>query len=181
MSLRRMSQRWGLLAGMAWAVSANAAAPLSQLLGCREIPDAAARLQCFDRESAKLAAAPDALPEATAAMPSPSALPAVPAAVPLDPKQQFGLSERTVAAKEVSAGTRAADVAKVEAHIVGYAPAADGRAIFTLDNDQIWRQLIPDGDMLAKAGDGVTVSRGLLGSYWLQLKNGRGCKVTRLH
>jgi hypothetical protein len=52
--------------------------------------------------------------------------------------------------------------------------------VFTLDNDQVWRQLAAEGDLLAKEGDAVTVSRGLLGSYWLQLKSGRGCKVTRL-
>jgi hypothetical protein len=55
----------------------------------------------------------------------------------------------------------------------------EGRTLFTLDNTQVWRQLESDGDMLAKLGDSATISRGLLGSYWLQLKNGRGCKVTR--
>ena len=52
--------------------------------------------------------------------------------------------------------------------------------VFTLDNDQVWRQLNAEGDLLAKPGDVVTVSRGFLGSFWLQLANGRGCKVTRL-
>ena len=52
--------------------------------------------------------------------------------------------------------------------------------MFTLENSQMWRQLESDGDMLAKLGDVATISRGLLGSYWLQLKNGRGCKVTRM-
>jgi hypothetical protein len=85
-----------------------------------------------------------------------------------------------VAAHEVAAGTRAADASKIEAHLLRLAPAADGRMVFTLDNDQVWRQLIAEGDLLAKPGDAVTLSRGFLGSFWLQLPNGRGCKVSRL-
>jgi hypothetical protein len=34
---------------------------------------------------------------------------------------------------------------------------------------------------MAKGGDAVTISRGLLGSYWLQLPSKRGCKVNRVH
>jgi hypothetical protein len=44
----------------------------------------------------------------------------------------------------------------------------------------MWRQVESDGDMLAKLSDVATISHGLLGSYWLQLKSGRGCKVTRI-
>jgi hypothetical protein len=80
----------------------------------------------------------------------------------------------------VAAGTRAADASKIEAHLAQVAPAADGRVVFTLDNEQVWRQLVAEGELLAKQGDAVTISRGWLGSYWLQLKSGRGCKVTRL-
>jgi hypothetical protein len=52
--------------------------------------------------------------------------------------------------------------------------------VFTLDNGQVWRQISTEADLLAKQGDAVTISRGLLGSYWLALKSKRGCKVTRL-
>jgi hypothetical protein len=106
---------------------------------------------------------------------------APPRAAPvLDREQQFGLPEHTVTAKEVAAGTRAADAAKIEAHLARIAPAADGHVVFTLDNAQVWRQLESQGDLLSKPGDAVTISRGWLGSYWLQLKSGRGCKVSRL-
>jgi len=105
------------------------------------------------------------------------AIPPIPA---MDSQQQFGLPERQVAAHEVAVGSRASDLAKIEAHLLRLSPAADGRMVFTLDNDQVWRQLNAEGDLLAKPGDVVTVSRGFLGSFWLQLANGRGCKVTRL-
>jgi hypothetical protein len=164
---------------------------------CRAIADATARLACFDRASGPTpvpAAAPSAA--APAAAPSASALPAVaapaaatvPPAVPspataahtLNPEQQFGLPEKTVVAKEVAAGTRAADAAKLQTRIALIIPAADRRLVFMLDNNQVWQQLTLEGEMLAKQGDDVTISRGLLGSYWLQLPSGRGCKVTRL-
>ncbi len=193
---------------LAWNAPSLAASSTAELLGCRTIADSAARLACFDREAAALAGAagaagaggsapPAAMASPTAATgtagtagragtggtPAPAAPSAVPAPRPapvLDREQQFGLPESTVAAKEVAAGTRAADAQKIEAHLAKVATSADGRAVFTLDNAQVWRQLEPQGDEFSKPGDAVTISRGLLGSYWLQPKSGRGCKVTRL-
>ena len=69
---------------------------------------------------------------------------------------------------------------KITAQIVQLAPAPDRRMVFTLDNAQVWRQLNAEGDLLAKPGDTVVISRGLLGSYWLQAPSGRGSKVDRL-
>ena len=91
------------------------------------------------------------------------------------------MPERAVAAQEVAAGTRAADITKIEAHLAQIMQAADQRIVFTLDTGQVWRELSAEGDLLAKQGDAVTISRGMFGSYWMQLKSGRGCKVTRLH
>jgi hypothetical protein len=99
----------------------------------------------------------------------------------LDAQQSFGLSGSAIAAHEEAAGARPQKLAKIEARVVALALTGEGRTLFTLDNTQVWRQLESSGDMLAKLGDSATISRGLLGSYWLQLKNGRGCKVTRMH
>jgi hypothetical protein len=106
---------------------------------------------------------------------------AAPAAPPLNAEQQFGLPEHTVTVKEVEAGRRAADLQRLEAHVVSITVAADQRLVFTLDDGQVWRQNSSEGELLAKQGDAVTISRGLLGSFWLQLPSGRGCKVSRLH
>jgi hypothetical protein len=90
------------------------------------------------------------------------------------------MRESVIAKKEVAAGVRAPEVAKIEAHIASIVPAANGRIVFTLDNGQAWRQLLSEGDLLTKPGDPVTISRAALGSFWLQSKSGRGCKVTRI-
>ena len=165
-----------------------AAEPLARLLACRALSDSAARLACFDRETAALASAP-AAPVAAAAPSSappentsaPAIAPAARNAAPvLDAQQSFGLSGSTIAAHEEATGARPAKLAKIEARVVALALTGEGRTLFTLENTQVWRQIESDGDMLAKLGDSATISRGLLGSYWLQLKNGRGCKVTRV-
>lgn len=180
----------GMTVSMAVIAGSRASDSPAGLIACRNIADASARLACYDRETAALAPpTTTAVPGATAAAStgtgaarpiSPSAPPANPPPV-LSPEQQFGMPERKVAAREVAAGTRAADAAKIEAHLTGISASADGRTVFTLDNAQVWRQLAAEGELLARIGDPVTISRGWLGSYWMQLSTGRGCKVTRLH
>lgn len=173
---------------LACALCCRAAAdPLTGILACRALTDPAARLACFDRETAALASAPAApavADETAAAAPQGNTAPAVrtvvQAAPVLDAQQSFGLSGSAIAAHEEAAGARPQKLAKIEARVVALALAGNGRTLFTLDNTQVWQQLESDGDMLAKLGDSATISRGLLGSYWLQLKNGRGCKVTRV-
>ncbi len=176
--------------------------PLAGLLACRNLTDAAARLACFDRETGSLARASEAAVEsnaaaapvaavptagapATVSAPAAPTAPTAPAATPAAPaltaEQEFGLSPGAIAAKQEAAGKHAAKESKLQSRITALALAGDGRTLFTLDNSQVWRQLEADGtDVMARLGDPVTISRGLLGSYWLQLKTGRGCKVTRL-
>ena len=181
-----------LLVGLVFALPGTAAEPLAGVLACRAITDSAARLACFDRETAALASAPalssaaaPAAPAAAAAQEN-NAPPAIaataprPAAPVLDAQQSFGLSGSAIAAKEEAVAARPAKLAKIEGRIVALALTGNGRTLFTLDNTQVWGQIESDGDMLAKLGDSATISRGMLGSYWLQLKNGRGCKVSRM-
>jgi hypothetical protein len=195
----------GALLAASIGLVAQSAAGDSSLAGvraCRALADAVARLACYDRETDALDAAsapPAARAEppvisgtpaagkitASATAPAPVAPPApvafpAPVAPVLNAQQRFGLPDGAVAAQEVAAGARAADVPKIEAHLVRVSSAADSRLIFTLDNQQVWRQVRPEGELLAKVGDAVTVRRGVLGSYWLQFPSGRGCKVSRV-
>jgi hypothetical protein len=179
-----------------------ASQPLAPLLACRALTDGAARLACFDRESATLATvsppvsqatsvptAPATLSTSTAPQaPSPTPMASVTASTapqpaparPTDSKENFGLPDAAVAQKEVAAGTRAADLPKIDAHLTALSVSASGQATFILDNGQVWRQLLSEGDLFAKPGDLVTISRGFLNSYWLKVQSGRGCKVTRI-
>jgi hypothetical protein len=142
------------------ATTAAAADRLAPLLACRALADAAARLACFDRESAALAP--------VAAKPE------------LSPEQKFGLDPRVLAAKEAEQGQPRADVDAVDAKLSALRAGADGRYVFTLDNGQAWRQLQPGSDLLLKAGDAVRITRGALGSFLLTAPGQRSCKVTRV-
>lgn len=169
--------------------------PLSGLLACRHIASSPARLACFDRQSAAIASARaatvtgpgPATGESRAKSPelvnAPSA--ALGGAVAahssgLDPVQTFGLPPGQILAREEAARNAPRPLNHIEAHIVALAGGADGREIFTLDNHQVWAELEPEGDLYAKPGEAVEISRGLLGSYSLSLKSRRSCKVTRL-
>jgi hypothetical protein len=182
LSVNRFEILWPLLlAGLFWAVSSLAAEPLASLLACRALTDPAARLACFDRESGNLAGA-TATTTATASPPAAAGLPAAagPPAAAGSAKENFGLSMVAVNRKEVAAGTRPPEIKNIDAHITSVSVAGTGVATFTLDNGQVWREITPDGDLLAKPGDGVKLSRGAFGSYWLQTPTRRGCKVTRV-
>ena len=94
---RNLSSGWAICAtvmGLAWLSLCQAADPPAKLLACRAIEDAKARLACFDREAAALA--PALSPARCSNRKTICACPA----------------ERSVAASEVSAGTRIPDPAK---------------------------------------------------------------------
>jgi hypothetical protein len=175
--IRYPQVRWLTLVAALMGVVApgHAEESLQALFACRGISDATTRLACFDRETASLARS-----SAPSVSPAPATVAQAPAAPVLNPEQKFGMSEGAISAREVAAGTRAVDLARIESHITALSASADAPIVFTLDNGQVWKQLKHGDEMLAKIGDGVTISRGLLGSYWLQLQSGRGCKVTRV-
>ena len=145
---------------------------LRELLACRHVAPSAARLICFDRTSAALALSP--APSARAAAPAMRAA--------LDPHRTFGLPSATVVKREASAaGIHVTALSHITAHVVRMWQAPDGGAIFDLDNGQVWKQLNPDGtDMYTRPGDPVEISRGLLGSYWLDTPSRHRCNVVRL-
>jgi hypothetical protein len=170
-----MSGRAALLAALALgALAAHAAYAaadrLAPLLACRSLGEAAARLECFDRESALLA-----VPAAASTPPA-----AAPGAPSLTPEQKFGLDTKAVAAKEAETGHPRSEVDEVSAKLTALNALADGRAVYTLDNGQVWRTLSPGPVLLLAVGDTVRVTRGLLGSYSLVLKSGRTVKVVRV-
>lgn len=169
----RMARRslFALALLLAGPVPSPAADALAHLLACRAIPQAAARLACFDRRSAALAAghANRAAGAAPARAPS------------LAPKQTFGLPEGTIVKREVAAGVRAKPLSHLSSRIARITQAADGRLVFTLGDGQEWIQLDVHGDLLARPGEAVTISRQLFGSYWMELSSGRGFKVERVH
>ncbi len=68
-----------------------------------------------------------------------------------------------------------------ESSIVRIAQPPSGRATFTLENGQVWRQMDDEDARSAKVGDHVVVSKTLFfTAYWLRIQAGRGWRVTRI-
>ena len=164
-ALRLLCAAFGIAAIMATTSPCLASGSLAALLACRRIEASAARLACFDRESGALAArrtAADSHAE-------------------LNPRETFGLAPLQVAARAEAAAHAPKSLDSLTARISSVARAADGREIFTLDNHQVWVQLLADGDWLdAGTGEQVKIARGWLDSYWLRLPSHRGLKVKRV-
>lgn len=168
-----------------------ASGSVQDILACRGITDGAARLACFDRESATLqnlvrapVAASSGLratpPRAVAGHDQPARTAAAARRSSLDPQRTFGVPTEKLLEQEEAAQHVPRPLDHITAHIQSLSQAADGREIFTLDNREVWAQLAPD-DLYVKPGDAVKISRAMLGSYWLALQSRRGgCKVTRL-
>ena len=160
-----------LLPGSARAASADSSAALGRVLACRAIASDQARLHCFDRASAALAR------NAEQASKHPQQ-----ARAELTPRQTFGLTPAAILAREVANGSRPKPISDITERVTGLHVGSDGRVIYDLANGQVWRELQDNGNAPPlRAGERVQISRGWLGSYWLQAPSGRGCKVERIH
>ena len=179
----------GSIALLLGGAPVRAATPTRALLACRHIAEAGLRLKCFDRAAARLAAtlgAARARPAAeapvaasvSAAASAPRRSP--PAAQQLNSVQTFGMSSVALEAHAEAVGALPKPISHITATVRRLGAEPDGRWIFILSNGQSWVQVYADHDLLANRGDKVTISRQVLGSYWLQLPDDSGCKVERL-
>ena len=160
-----------LLSASAWAATGDSAGVLARVLACRAIRSDQARLRCFDLASAALTRSARQAPNRTQQ-----------SRVDLSPRQTFGLTPAAILAHEITVGARPKPISKITERVVNVRTDADGREIYALANRQVWRELEANGDAPpVRAGDSVRISRGWLGSYWMQTRSGRGCKVERIH
>jgi hypothetical protein len=136
---------------------ANAATP-ADVLKCTEVRDDAARLACYDRTVPSLRTLPPAAPVAQAPKPP---------APPVPPEQRFG-AERLDKADKPPA--MAEDVETITATLKDAYERSPGRWVFTLDNGQIWQQVVTQTLYGVKPGRKVTVEKALLGSYNLRIE-----------
>ncbi|MEO8455916.1 MAG: hypothetical protein ABI454_12230 [Sphingomicrobium sp.] len=148
----------------------NTATPQSmqQLIGCRSIADSAQRLACYDREAAavsKAIASKDLVvidkARATAAK-----------------RSLFGFSIPNFGGLF---GGNDNDVKQIESTIASVGHNAEGGWLLKLADGSTWTQ-IDDAELglPPERGEKVTVSRGSLGSFYIQLGKQPGFKVKRI-
>jgi hypothetical protein len=149
---------------------------LAEVARCADIADAGERLKCFD---AAMARVKNALASPAPEAPSKSLLewfgfsrPPTPVTKPED----FGKPSPQPAPEELN---------EIASPVLEFAKTARGKAIFILENGQVWRQLDSDTTTVLDPERGtkmsVRVERGFLGSYNLTI-DGRNIlvKVNRL-
>ncbi len=154
----------GLLAAVPIDLQATADAPAvtassaEDLVGCRSVAAAQARLACYDQ------AADQALLRAGRAVPP---LPPAPAT---DPTELFGLPPDEVRRRaEEQLGLPTPDV--IEARVSSVSRLPTGKVQVQLDNGQRWQQIDTTASAL-KPGDAVRIRRGSIGSYLLERASG---------
>src|ERR1700730_14563577 len=148
---------------------------LSEIAKCADIADSAERLKCFDA----------AVPRAKSALSEP-----VPQA-----KEKGGILE-WFGFSRPQRGTKPEDFGKtrqpepeelagVSAGVIELAYTVRGKAVFILDNSQVWKQIDPDSTQVRDPSPNermrVRIEEGALGSYNLMIEGRTGIvKVTRL-
>jgi len=150
---------------------------LAEVAKCADLSDAGERLRCFDAAMARVK----------------SAL-AAPAAAPETPtkslREWFGFSRPQPVTKPEDFGKAPPEPApdeinEVASPVLEFARTPRGKAVFILENGQVWRQIDSDTTVVPDPDRGnamkVKIERGFLGSYNLSI-DGRNIlvKVNRL-
>ena len=145
----------------------------TELIDCRPLTSAVARLDCYDQaiDAHTAAPSPAAMPR-TAENPAPVAPTAAAATAASAPKLSqedlFGKGE-TELRKSVQEATDTKEIDRIEARIVEVRKSASGKAVITLDNGQVWKQSDTSRTHLS-VNDKVTIRRRSFGSYTLYNK-----------
>jgi hypothetical protein len=143
--------------------------PLDDLLECRSVPEAAARLACYDKTAATMAAARDNKDVIVVAREE----------VRESRRRLFGLTLPSLPAFENSSEP---ELSLLETTLKSAHEEGDGNWIFIVEDDARWRQ--EDDRTLGyrpKPGQKVVIKRGALGSYWLSVEGHSGLRVRRVN
>lgn len=140
---------------------------LEQLTACRAIPTPTERLSCFDRETARLDEAErqgdvvvvdrDGLRQAGRAV--------------------FGLTIPGLTI--LNRGQSPETVDRLETTIKSANRGADGKWLFVLMDESVWRQIDNANLNYARPGSAVLVRRGAVGSFFLSVDGARSLRVRR--
>lgn len=146
---------------------------LSGLYACTEIPEASARLTCFDAATASLRAAENVGDVKLIDLASVQQL----------DRESFGFSlpslGKILAPKKSAASLRTTPIDRIDAVIKSVRIAPSGAAVITLENGQIWRQIDSERNFPLKPGVSVRISKASLGSFFLTLKSRVSYRVER--
>lgn len=82
--------------------------------------------------------------------------------------------------KQEVPGAAPAKINKLTGRVNAVSVKARGESVVTLDNGQIWEEAESSWHQPLKVGDTVTISAGMLGSYWLDAERLPRLRVRRI-
>lgn len=184
MSGRFPARRWPMLAGVVLACvltsqQVTAQALPSAVVACMNEHDPTQRLACYDREVPRAAATPGSAIAAGTPAPAPAApTTGAGSAAPVSEVDAFGMTAQ-IQRKE-SGGTPPPRLDQLTAHIAAVAQKPRGESIVTLDNGQVWEEAEATSHLPLRAGDDITIKRGMLGAFYLSSAQVLGLRVKRV-
>ena len=147
---------------------------LTEIAKCADIAESSERLKCFDA----------AVPRARSALVAPEQQPAEKRGFlewfgfskPVQKPEDFGKPPPPPGPGEIT---------EITSNVIEFAWTPKGRAVFVLDNGQVWRQLDADSTAVRDPTPGkpmkVTIETGAIGSFNMSIEGRNGIiKVTRL-
>ena len=193
-----------LIAAPAISVAQSASAPTdpASLVVCADEKDNAARLACYDWQAARQRAAAKA-PATTAAPPvapvpapvahvapppAPAAVPSAPASAPAagsaatDPKDpNYGLQgSQLVKAQGRENAPKPPKPQPLVAAVTSVKQYGASEVRVTLENGQVWQQTESRSDFWLRPGETVTITPGVLGSFFLMDDQHQRIRVKRI-
>lgn len=69
---------------------------------------------------------------------------------------------------------------KLTAHITAVSRKPRGEFVVTLDNGQVWEEAETTSHLPLRAGDDITIKRGMLGAFYLSSRQALGLRVQRV-
>jgi hypothetical protein len=149
----------------------GSASAADNLLQCRAIEDASARLQCYDQyvDASRTT-------EATPSAPATAVVPSRPAAMATEPVKTardealFGTSGETIESK----------IADLSVQVQSISTDSRQKLVLTMQNGQRWQQL-DNGFLKVSQGDNCVISSGVFGSYTMKCQQGtKSIRVKRI-
>ena len=143
----------------------------TDLIGCKTLADASARLACYDEKVAAL----------ETAQTNNEVVIADREQVREARRGLFGLSLPRINLFGGD-GDEGSDIAQIDGVIKNARTIGSGKWLITLEDGAVWQQTDPPRSTMRrpKTGDAITIERAALGSFLAKVNDGRGFKVKRI-
>jgi hypothetical protein len=143
------------------------------------------RLECFDREVARVVqgaagVAPTQSSPAQPAAPAAAVAATQPAPATAAAGDEFGLSGELARKRREENQKERPTPAELRAAVSKVSQKPYGEYVIELDNGQVWEQPEKKSSFQIKAGDTVRITPGAMGSYFMMVDAGGSTKVRRI-